>query len=297
MTDAVEYDAFGNEIARVGTTPTEHLYRGEQFDPNLGFYYLRARYYDPSVGRFATMDGFAGYSMDPGSLHKYLYTHADPVNYFDPSGHESLISISTAVNIIAVGSMAIHAGFRIAEGDYQGAAYEVARDGVFWALGAGVGKLIAPFGKAVISLFSRQFMVPLEVGLARSGTVLTRNMEAVMARAGFPKPAGWQAHHIVGEAYPAGQEAMRILRNLKIDVNSPLNGVFLPGCGAKGSTGIAGLAVHCGKHVEEYEKYVLEQLESVGGLSASESAVVNVLSRIRHELMHEELFLNVRGNL
>ena len=86
-TDRIDYDAFGNEIARTGTTAIEHLYRGEQYDPNLGWYNLRARYYDPNIGRFATMDSFRGFSQDPVSLHKYLYANADPVNLVDPSGY------------------------------------------------------------------------------------------------------------------------------------------------------------------------------------------------------------------
>ncbi len=66
-----------------------------------------------------------------------------------------------------------------------------------------------------------------------------------------------------------------------------------PGCGAAGSKGIVGLAVHCGKHVREYEVYVLEQLQS----AESESEVVNALTRIRDELLDGELSLNARGNL
>jgi len=42
---------------------------------------------------------------------------------------------------------------------------------------------------------------------------------------------------------------------------------------------------------------VLEQFQAVGGLQASEVAVVNTLSRIRQELMEGDLFLNARGNL
>jgi hypothetical protein len=47
---------------------------------------LRARYYDPATGRFNRLDPFFGNLNDPLSLHKYLYTHADPVNGIDPSG-------------------------------------------------------------------------------------------------------------------------------------------------------------------------------------------------------------------
>ena len=50
VTDTYEYDAFGNLISTAGTTPNEFYYRGEQYDADLGFYYLRARYYNPTTG-------------------------------------------------------------------------------------------------------------------------------------------------------------------------------------------------------------------------------------------------------
>ena len=90
ITDAYDYEAFGNLIYRSGTTPNDYLYSGEQFDANLGFYYLRARYMNPSSGRFWTIDSFAGESTDPISLHKYLYASANPLNRFDPSGRFSI---------------------------------------------------------------------------------------------------------------------------------------------------------------------------------------------------------------
>ena len=52
LTDSFEYDAFGNELARTGTTDIDHRYRGEQIDIDTGLYNLRARWYDPSAGRF-----------------------------------------------------------------------------------------------------------------------------------------------------------------------------------------------------------------------------------------------------
>jgi RHS repeat-associated protein len=62
------------------------LYSGEQFDSKIGQQYLRQRYYDPTTGRFNRLDPFFGHLNDPQSLHKYLYTHANPVNGIDPSG-------------------------------------------------------------------------------------------------------------------------------------------------------------------------------------------------------------------
>jgi RHS repeat-associated protein len=62
------------------------LYRGEQFDSDLGLYYLRARYYNAATGRFMSRDPFHGYIDKPATLHKYLYAGGDPVNGLDPSG-------------------------------------------------------------------------------------------------------------------------------------------------------------------------------------------------------------------
>ena len=82
-----DYDAFGILLHSTGTTPNNYLYSGEQFDPDLGLYYNRARYLNVSTGRFWSMDSFEGNSQAPLSLHKYLYTGNDPIDQIDPSGH------------------------------------------------------------------------------------------------------------------------------------------------------------------------------------------------------------------
>jgi RHS repeat-associated protein len=79
------------EINRTGSTDVQHLYRGEVFDPNVGFYYLRARWMSPGIGRFVTQDTYRGRSAAPVTLQKYLYANADSVNSFDPSGNMTLI--------------------------------------------------------------------------------------------------------------------------------------------------------------------------------------------------------------
>jgi RHS repeat-associated protein len=86
ITDTYTYDAFGNLIASSGSTENNYLYCGEQYDPQLKFYYNRARYLNPDTGRFWTMDTFAGNNEDPLSLHKYLYCQDEPVDGTDPSG-------------------------------------------------------------------------------------------------------------------------------------------------------------------------------------------------------------------
>jgi len=61
---------------------------GEQYDPDLGLYYLRARYYNPATGRFMSRDPLDGNQLDPKSLHKYLYANGDPINRVDPTGRD-----------------------------------------------------------------------------------------------------------------------------------------------------------------------------------------------------------------
>ena len=80
------YDAFGTLIQTSGSATNNYLYCGEQFDSDLGRYYLRERYLNPDLGRFLTADPAAGNDESPSSLHKYAYVHGDPVNNVDPSG-------------------------------------------------------------------------------------------------------------------------------------------------------------------------------------------------------------------
>jgi RHS repeat-associated protein len=71
-------------------SPSPLFCSGEQYDPDLGLYYLRARYYNPATGRFMSRDSEDGQPTDPKTLHKYLYAGGDPVNAKDPTGKSAL---------------------------------------------------------------------------------------------------------------------------------------------------------------------------------------------------------------
>jgi RHS repeat-associated protein len=64
VTDTYEYDAFGVTLSHTGTMPNNYMYRGEQYDPDLGLYY-RARYYNSLTGRFLSRDPEAGKPAAP----------------------------------------------------------------------------------------------------------------------------------------------------------------------------------------------------------------------------------------
>ncbi len=82
--DSYRYDAFGNLLEREETVPNRILYTGQQYDQETGQYYLRARYYNPVVGRFLQEDAYHG-----DGLNLYAYCGNNPVVYYDPSGHDS----------------------------------------------------------------------------------------------------------------------------------------------------------------------------------------------------------------
>jgi RHS repeat-associated protein len=105
VTDTYVFDAFCVLLASTGSTPNVYLYAGEQFDPNVGFYYLRARYYQQSTGRSLT-DPELGSVFEPASLHRYLYAHGDPVSFRDPTGRfESRANLTfTSGTAISVGA-------------------------------------------------------------------------------------------------------------------------------------------------------------------------------------------------
>ncbi len=105
VSDTYTFDAFGVQLASTGATPNLYRYDGEQLDPNVGFYYLRARYYDQSTDRFLSTDPALGNAFDPVSLHRYLYANADPIQSNDPTGEISGITVVLGVIALLMGAL------------------------------------------------------------------------------------------------------------------------------------------------------------------------------------------------
>jgi RHS repeat-associated protein len=61
-------------------------YTGEPRDSESGFVYLRARTYDPAVGRFLQRDPFTGFLSAPSSLQRYSYAYNSPASLVDATG-------------------------------------------------------------------------------------------------------------------------------------------------------------------------------------------------------------------
>jgi len=82
LANTYTYDSFGKLIASTGTFTNFLQYTSREFDSESGLYSYRARYFDPSTGRFI--------SEDPiglgGGLNFYQYVRNNPILLNDPLG-------------------------------------------------------------------------------------------------------------------------------------------------------------------------------------------------------------------
>lgn len=83
VANAYTYDAFGNITKSDELVKNRYTYNGEQYDKTTEQYYLRARFYNPLIGRFTQEDVYRG-----DGLNLYAYCGANPVMYVDPSGYK-----------------------------------------------------------------------------------------------------------------------------------------------------------------------------------------------------------------
>jgi RHS repeat-associated protein len=83
-----QYDAFGATRSQTGAQ-MPFTFTGNIIDIESNFLYLRARYVDPSNGRFLTLDPYPGLYDRPMSQHRYTYVENNPTNVLDPSGLSS----------------------------------------------------------------------------------------------------------------------------------------------------------------------------------------------------------------
>ena len=81
ITKSYKYDAFGVEQNIDDSDSNAFRYCGEYYDAETGTIYLRARYYDPTIGRFISRDSYTGKNTDPLSLNLYTYCHNNPIFY------------------------------------------------------------------------------------------------------------------------------------------------------------------------------------------------------------------------
>lgn len=66
-------------------------YTGHPHDDALGLTYVQARYYNPVIGRFVSVDPLAFSEGDPQTFNRYAYAKNNPYKYFDPNGLDAVV--------------------------------------------------------------------------------------------------------------------------------------------------------------------------------------------------------------
>ncbi len=84
ITATFDYRPYGGQA--LGAAPNGPGYTGHVNDPETGFVYMQARYYDPSTGRFLSTDPIKPVSGDLFNLNRYDYASNNPIVNTDPSG-------------------------------------------------------------------------------------------------------------------------------------------------------------------------------------------------------------------
>jgi RHS repeat-associated protein len=85
----LRYDSFGKIVSQTASALTPRFaYTGREWDSEIGLYFYRARYYDPTVGRFIGEDPI-GFAASDANL--YRYVHNSPPQWTDPFG-ENLVN-------------------------------------------------------------------------------------------------------------------------------------------------------------------------------------------------------------
>ena len=95
------YSAYGQDLGLDSSPATNFRYAGEYIDPITGLSFNRARWYDPSNGRWNRLDPWEGSIYEPLGYHGYLYGQANPANRTDPTGLYSYAQLLMSMAIIA----------------------------------------------------------------------------------------------------------------------------------------------------------------------------------------------------
>jgi RHS repeat-associated protein len=143
-----EYHPFGNLIASSETIPNPFRFLGRYgvMDDNIGLYWIRARYYDPNLGRFISPDPVR---YADGIPNLYQYALNNPLIFVDYDGEIFIVAplvgalvVRTAISIVASGVTQVI--INLATGNKW---YDGLLGAIFW------GAIIPPAAHKIASAF------------------------------------------------------------------------------------------------------------------------------------------------
>lgn len=138
-----------------------------------------------------------------------------------------------------------------------------------------------------LKIIKNKKIIIKETGV-KDAKVLRENMLKVMGEdAKYAKNTlknGNQAHHIIGNSTPLASSK---LKQFGIDINDPMNGIFLPSSDRSGLRGV----VHRGRHTQEYYEYI----EQMFSQCKSKKDCYEVLDKIKSDLYKGKIKLYNEG--
>jgi len=89
-----DYSPFGVTMRNDAANDNQAGFTGHMKDSETGLNYMQARYYDPVIGRFLSVDPVTFLDNgNPGYFNRYAYTFNDPINNLDPDGRQVVVEI------------------------------------------------------------------------------------------------------------------------------------------------------------------------------------------------------------
>jgi RHS repeat-associated protein len=86
VTLAQGYTPFGEPLWNAGNASTDYGFTGERWEANSQLLFLRARYYEPGMGRFINKDPWPGSMIRPATLNGFSYVNNNPARLVDLLG-------------------------------------------------------------------------------------------------------------------------------------------------------------------------------------------------------------------
>ncbi|MDW2980137.1 MAG: RHS repeat-associated core domain-containing protein [Rhodanobacter sp.] len=86
ITATYDYAPYGTPAPNMSGAPNGPGYTGHVNDPETGLVYMQARYYDPAIGRFLSVDPDAPKEGNVFNFNRFEYVNNNPVVNIDPTG-------------------------------------------------------------------------------------------------------------------------------------------------------------------------------------------------------------------
>ncbi len=83
-----EYKPYGETWVQEGDKTNRPKFNSQELDPETGYYFYNARYYEAEIGRFITADNIIPEEYSTQSWNRFSYCYGNPVRYKDPTGHD-----------------------------------------------------------------------------------------------------------------------------------------------------------------------------------------------------------------